>query len=65
MISSLIEDLFYKLYLYSYMESITILWESELITLLPTHTNLAQYCPTRSTHRNSVFCVIEGNGAAP
>ena len=43
LISSPIEDLFYKLLLV-YMASITILWESELITLLPTHTSLAQYC---------------------
>ncbi len=44
MISSPIEDLFYKLLLVN-MTSITILWESELITLLPARTSLAQYCP--------------------
>ena len=58
MISLLIGDLFYKLILV-YMASITILWESELITLLPAHTSLAQYCPIDPKVEPAMWLLLE------
>ncbi len=51
-------DLFYKLLLV-YMASIATLWESELITLLPAHTSLAQYCPIDPKVEPATWLLLE------
>ncbi len=41
------------------MASITILWESELITLLPARTSLAQYCPIDPKVEPATWLLVE------